>query len=125
MKKTPVFRKSDLALIAVLLLAALASLLLLRVPSGTGSFVEIYQDGTLYARYPLWIDRSVEIDAVNGHNTIEIKGGQVWVSDADCPGKDCMGMGKIRRAGQVILCAPHRLSVQITGGENAPDEVSY
>ena len=48
-----------------------------------------------------------------GINSIIISNGSVTVSDADCPDKLCVKTGKINRAGETIVCLPHRVVVEI------------
>ena len=43
------------------------------------------------------------------------------MSEADCPDKVCMGMGKISRNGEFIACLPNRLLVVVEGAaEQSP-----
>ncbi len=49
------------------------------------------------------------------HLTVHIEGGAVWVTDADCPDKTCVAVGKIDRAGQSIVCLPSGVVVTILG----------
>ena len=62
-----------------------------------------------------------------GGNFNEISvGGGVRMTSADCPGGDCLRAGGIRRAGEVIVCVPHRLVVRLTSAENPDvDALSY
>ena len=55
-----------------------------------------------------------------GMNTVTLTGEAVFVSDADCPNQDCMGMGEVtaenletRVLGGFIVCLPHRLAVEV------------
>ena len=40
-------------------------------------------------------------------------GGKVWVTDASCPDKICEHYGKISGDGEVIVCLPNRLIIQV------------
>ena len=82
-----------------------------------GQAVIVEQDGQETARYALLEDRTVKIEGQGGFNILVIEGGQVWLSDADCPNLLCVKTGKIRYAGQSIVCLPHRLVVKIVGGQ--------
>jgi len=50
-------------------------------------------------------------------NVLEVKDGEVFVADTDCPNKTCQKEGAISRAGQTIVCAPNKMTVTVTGGE--------
>ena len=117
-------RRSDLYLILGCLLAALVLgglWLLLRRDGGT---VIVEQDGRETARYALSEDRTVRIEGAGGYNLLVIEGGEAWLSEANCPNLLCVKTGKIRYAGQSIVCLPHRLAVRIAGGASGLDAVT-
>ena len=69
--------------------------------------------------YPL--KRSGTFPLNGGTNILVIENGEAWVSEADCPDKVCMGMGKISRNGEFIACLPNRLLVVVEGAaESSP-----
>ncbi len=90
----------------------------------TGTAVIVEQDGRETARYALTEDRTVKIEGTGGYNILVIEGGEVWLSEADCPNHLCVKTGKIRYAGQSIVCLPHRLAVRIMGGTSGLDAVT-
>ena len=117
-------KRGDIYLIVGCLLAALVLgglWLLLRRDGGT---VIVEQNGQETARYALGEDRTVRIEGAEGYNLLVIQGGQAWLSEADCPNLLCVKTGKIRYAGQSIVCLPHKLAVRIAGGASALDAVS-
>ena len=63
---------------------------------------------------PLNKDAVLGVSTDEGHNTIQVKNGEVSVSDADCPNHDCVNQGAISKAGQQIVCLPHKLTVDIS-----------
>ena len=95
--------------------------LLLRQDGGT---VIVEQNSQETARYPLSEDRTVRIEGAGGYNFLVIEGGEVWLSEADCPNLLCVKTGRIRYAGQSIVCLPHKLAVRITGGASSLDAVT-
>ena len=66
----------------------------------------------------------VKIEGNGGYNLLVIEGGEAWLSEADCPNGLCVKTGKIRYAGQSIVCLPHKLAVRILGGAAALDAVT-
>ena len=46
------------------------------------------------------------------------------MTEANCGDHTCVRMGRISRAGEAIVCLPHRLVVEIVGGEAAADAVT-
>lgn len=129
-------KKGDLLLLALFLLlaAGIASAPLLRsyaerksdersMDRGTeritSRIVEIRVDGELQETCPLSEDRVIRVDTDYGSNEITIANGEAAVTRADCSNQVCVQTGSIRSPGQLIVCLPHHLSVEIASGEGA------
>ena len=113
----------DLILVAVLLVAALALFFGLRTrqarDTGTGAQAVVTVDGKEIGRYPLSKNGTFPLNG--GTNILVVENGEAWVSEANCPDKVCMGMGKISRNGEFIACLPNRLLVVVEGAaEDSP-----
>ena len=111
----------DLILVGALLLLALLLFFLVRNgqdrATGTDAVAVVTVDGAEVGRYPL--NKSGTFPLNNGSNILVVENGEAWVSEANCPDKVCMGMGKISRNGEFIACLPNRLIVVVEGGEPA------
>ena len=124
--KPSFFKKADIFLAIALLLLGFGSLALLRSGQKDGAFARVTVDGRVYGTYSLAEAQTVKIETAYGSNTLRIEGGRVWVSEADCPNRDCVEKGAISQTNQIILCLPHKLSVTVVNaGEEAPDAISY
>lgn len=111
---------SDLMLAGGLLLFGLLLCGILLLTSRQGGSVLVRVDGRVTAEYPLNRDTTCVIEGVNGGtNLLVIENGTAFVREASCPDGLCVGMGKIRRNGQSIVCLPNRVSVEIAGGDEA------
>ena len=87
--------------------------------TGTGAQAVVTVDGQEVGRYPL--RKSGTFPLNGGSNILVVENGEAWVSDADCPDKVCMGMGKISRNGEFIACLPNRLLIVVEGAaEQSP-----
>ena len=111
----------DLVLVGVLLIVAVLALFLLRnrqeKETGNNAVVTVRTaDGE--AIYPLNKDGVFSLNG--GTNTLVIENGEAWVSEADCPDKICMGMGKISKNGEFIACLPNQVIIVVEGGEESP-----
>lgn len=62
------------------------------------------------------LKRDADLDLGDGMRVM-VKNGAVWVEDSTCPDGLCEEMGQISSAGQVILCVPNRIAVEISGKE--------
>ena len=119
--------RRDLAIALVLLIMAGGLLLLLKHrqadAAGAGPVAVVSLNGQEAGRYPLSVDGTFPLNG--GSNLLVISGGEAWVSEANCPDKVCMGMGKISRSGEFIACLPNRLIITVEGGDGAaPDAVT-
>jgi len=115
----------DKALVILLvILAAVSSFFVMkeRFLPGTGTAVTVKLGKKTCGRYPLHIDRVINME---GRLKIEIKNGRVRVAESSCPAQICVSRGWISRPGQVICCVPNSLLVRITGRKSGPDAVSY
>jgi hypothetical protein len=86
----------------------------------------IYKDGKLEKTFNFSeeFNKTYTINTKYGYNILEIKNGEAYIKDADCESKLCIAKGKINSIGDLIICLPHKLVIQIEG-ENQIDAVSY
>lgn len=117
-------KRGDIVLIVGCLLAALILCSLWLGLRRDGAAVIVEQAGKETARYALTEDRTVRIEGQGGYNLLVIEGGEAWLSEADCPNLLCVKTGRIRYAGQSIVCLPHKLAVRIGGGASGLDAVT-
>lgn len=50
-----------------------------------------------------------------GKTEIQIQDARVWISKAPCRHHICQHQGKISKSGQILVCVPNRIYVQIEG----------
>ena len=86
-----------------------------------GAVAVVSVDGEEVARYPLDTPTEVPLQGTGGWNLLVIEDGCAYIREADCPDKVCVRTGKIRYAGETIVCLPHRLMIRIAGGEGGVD----
>ena len=110
-------RKTLFWMILFAVLAAAAGAYLLLAGGGEAKTAAVYVNGTLYAEYDLSaavIPYEVTIETELGHNTLRVSHGGIAVTEADCPGNDCVRQGEIRDSLIPIVCLPHKLVIEIT-----------
>ncbi len=129
--KTPLKKRYDLLLLGALVLVGLAltAFVLLSRMNGTsdGLTVTIRQDNEVVATLPLDEDATYAVQREDGNTTnpVVIEGGSVHMEEADCPDQLCVKQGKIRYAGDSLICLPNRVVVEISGeDEQALDAVA-
>lgn len=96
---------------AILLVCALAIFFMSGRESGQWAVVTV--DAVEVARYDLNVDGVYPLNG--GTNVLVIENHEAHVSEADCPDKLCVNQGRIRGAGQMIVCLPNKLTVTIEG----------
>ena len=122
--------RADRCVIIFIFAACVLSLLLVNTFAYSdivGSAV-IEVDGQKYAKYNLAKTNSTEIIEINtqyGYNKIEIFSDGVRVIETDCPDALDVKAGKITRAGEYIVCLPHRMVIRLEGGRQNADALSY
>lgn len=119
--------KNDLILIGVLLVCFAAIAAALFFTKKEGKQVVVSVDSKEVAMFPLDKDIEYEIEGYDGgKNVLIIKDGVAYMSEASCPDKLCMHMGKINQVGQSVICLPNRVVVEIKGdsSESEYDAVS-
>lgn len=104
---------------AIFVGASAACFFLFSRPSGR--FVRITSAGETVAVIDLSSaeNRTFEVTCAEGVNKIKIENGTICVSEANCPDKTCVKMGKLG-GGMPVVCLPHRLIIEfIDGGTDA------
>lgn len=112
-------KKRDLILVLVLLAlaAALAGgyYLTHRTPAMRA---EVTVDGELVEVLDLSKDQEVTIQGPHGgSNVLVVQNGEIWCSEATCPDKVCIHQGKQSMSGEIIVCLPNYMMVQVIGQE--------
>jgi hypothetical protein len=117
--------KRDIMLIATLIIVCAAVFLIINfVVKKDGITAAVKVDGNIVYMLPLDKNASVTVEGYQGgSNTVVIENGTVYMKDADCPDKLCEKTGKISKNGETIVCLPHRVVVEIQGGEGNVDSL--
>ena len=112
-------------LIATLIIVCAAAFLIINlVVKKDGITAAVKVDGNIVYMLPLDKNASVTVEGYQGgSNTVVIENGTVYMKDADCPDKLCEKTGKISKNGETIVCLPHRVVVEIQGGEGNVDSL--
>ena len=114
MKKNTLLR--DAALILVLLLLAGALYFAFSASREEGACAVVIVEGEEAGRYPL--NKNGVFPLNGGSNILVIENGYAYLSEADCPDKICVHMGKIHLNGQLIVCLPNEVIVTVEGGDD-------
>lgn len=106
----------DACLILALLLLALGLYFLFSADKEEGACAVVIIGGEEAGRYPLSKNGSFPLNG--GSNTLVIEDGCAYMSEATCPDKICVHMGRIHLNGQLIVCLPNQVIVTVEGGDD-------
>lgn len=110
-------KKRDIVLAAVLLIIGIAGVLIVKYGLKPGSTADVYIDDKLVQMLDLSVDDVYTFQSDKGSNTVEVRDGAVSMKSADCPDKVCVRMGAKSRNGETITCLPHKLVIEVHGGQ--------
>ncbi len=100
-------------------MAAAVFFFIVRSTASRGGYVVVTVDGNKTAVYSLAENRSVRIGDTQNGNTLVIKDGYAYITDATCPDKLCERQGKICMGNQTIVCLPNRTVINIDSVEQS------
>lgn len=112
------FRKGDIAVIAVIILAAVAFMLWSgskneapqAVITVNGEAVETVDLQSVGEKRIITPDTSPEI-------IIIAENGEIWFEQADCEDKLCIASGKLSKHGDTAVCLPAKTAITVTGSD--------
>jgi hypothetical protein len=112
------FRKvtrSEKLLIAVIVLFSIAAILWNWSGDSkngkNGGMVAIHHKGKLMERVGLEKDTILVLP--NGEMKIEVKDSRVRAAWSDCPNQLCVNRGWIKTSGEIIVCVPNKVLIEI------------
>lgn len=85
----------------------------------------IRQGDKVYARYSLDQDRTLDIHGPLGDSRIEIAHGKVRFHSSPCSNQYCVHQGWLSRVGQVAICLPNQVSLELLGDSKPYDSLNY
>lgn len=88
--------------------------------SGTSeTYVIAKLDGEIIFEEPLPVDstKTIPIETKHGLNVIEINAFEVNIIEADCPDQLCVYQKIISKPGQILVCLPNHLTIEIVGDQ--------
>lgn len=108
------FSKKDFVLFSVLLMIAFLGILILKISNSTpGKSVIVTIDGEIVGEYALEEEQYFQVVTDSGKNRIRVQDGEVYVEEADCPDQYCVKHMPIRKSGEMIVCLPHKLIIEV------------
>ncbi|MCE1181023.1 MAG: NusG domain II-containing protein [Rhodocyclales bacterium] len=85
----------------------------------------IRQEGKVFAEVDLRNKRQLVVAGPLGMTQIQIEPGRARVLSDPGPRQYCVKQGWLMRPGEIAICAPNRVSLQIAGRTKVYDSLSY
>ena len=85
----------------------------------------IRSDGKVFAEIDLAARKTVRVPGPLGTTVIAVETGRARVVSDPGPRQYCVRQGWLMRPGEIAICAPNRVSLQIAGRTKVYDSLSY
>jgi hypothetical protein len=92
---------------------------------GLGERAIVRQNGQIVANLDLRSKRQLSVPGPLGSTLIAIEPGRARVVADPGPRQYCVRQGWLMRPGEIAICAPNRVSLQISGRTKVYDSLSY
>lgn len=113
--------KKDFILLVIVLVVGIAGIMIAN-SADKGEIAIIKVDGETVETIALDSENST---FVYNDVTICLDDGEIFVKATKCKDKVCLRSGKISKAGEGIICAPNRVSIEIDGeNSDLPDAMT-
>lgn len=112
-------------LVAALAAAFCAASFPLAWTAGVAEKAVIRRGGEVFAEIDLSRNRRIEVPGPLGTTTVAVDRRRVRVVSDPGPRQYCVRQGWLEHAGEIAICAPNQVSVEIRGGKAAYDSLSF
>jgi hypothetical protein len=118
------FRPGDW-LVAATALTAVAASFPLAWSGGTADHAIVRSAGRVIAELPLSRDRTLTVPGPLGASVVAVSGGKARIESDPGPRQYCVRQGWLQNAGDIAVCLPNQLSVELAGRTRRYDSLSY
>jgi hypothetical protein len=92
---------------------------------GAAEQVLIRSGGKLFKQVPLNRDLDIQVPGPLGNSLITIKNKQVRIAADPSPRQYCVRQGWLKNAGELAICLPNQVSVELIGSTKKYDSLNY
>src|SRR5574340_811010 len=102
------------------------ALLALRLWSGDlADRAIIRSGGKIFREVPLSRNQQIEVPGPLGTSVITIEKRRARISSDPSPRQYCVRQGWLQQSGEIALCLPNQVSVELTGSTKKYDSINY
>ena len=124
MRWLALFRPGDWLVVALGLAFSVLSVPL-TWQNGAATKAVIKRSGEVFAELDLSRNRRLDVPGPLGITRIAVENRRVRVVSDPGPHQYCVRQGWLERTGEIAICAPNQISVQVLGNKEAYDSLSY
>ncbi len=85
----------------------------------------IRSGGKIFREVPLSRDQQIEVPGPLGVSVITIEKRRARISSDPSPRQYCVRQGWLQQAGEIAICLPNEVSVELTGSTKKYDSLNY
>lgn len=85
----------------------------------------IRSGGKVFMEVPLSRNQQIEVPGPLGTSIITVKDRKVRITSDPSPRQYCVRQGWLQQAGEIAICLPNEVSVELTGGQKKYDSLNY
>ncbi|CAG0980744.1 hypothetical protein MTYP_01748 [Methylophilaceae bacterium] len=93
--------------------------------SGAAGKLQIRAGENILGTYSLNQQRTIEVPGPLGISRIQIENGKARVASDPSPRQYCVKQGWLSQAGQVAMCLPNQVSIELLGASRPYDSLNY
>lgn len=85
----------------------------------------IRSGGKIFREVPLSRDQRIEVPGPLGVSIITIEKRKARIASDPSPRQYCVRQGWLQQAGEIAICLPNQVSVELTGNQKKYDSLNY
>ena len=85
----------------------------------------IRSGGKIFSEVPLSRDQTIAVPGPLGVSTVSIHNLQARIASDPSPRQLCVHQGWLRQAGEIAICLPNQVSVELAGAHKKYDSLTY
>lgn len=117
--------KSGDWIVLSLAMVATAWLAIVLWQGGPADRAIIRAGGKIFREVPLSRDQVIEVSGPLGVSTIAIRNRQARIAADPSPRQYCVRQGWLKQAGEIAVCLPNQISLELAGNVKRYDSISY
>ncbi len=85
----------------------------------------IRSGGKVFKIVPLSRDQQIDVPGPLGISVISIQNHKARITTDPSPRQYCVRQGWLQQSGEIALCLPNQVSIELTGSQKKYDSISY